>query len=184
MSAEQHSSHATPQPSSLSANPDTARTDVRWHWEDLHEGLCLTFGPKIVARDEVIRFATDFDPQPFHLSEEAGKASLFGGLAASGWHTAGMVMRLMCDGFLLNASSLGSPGLDSLKWLKPVMVGDEIRARMTILGTRPMKSKAHVGLVQSRWEAINQRDEVVMVIESWAMFGRREAAKESHAAGL
>ncbi len=149
---------------------------IRWHWEDIQEGLCLTFGPKRVGRDEVVRFATEFDPQPFHLSEEAGKASLFGGLAASGWHTAGIVMRLMCDGFLLQSSSLGSPGLDSLRWLKPVMVGDEVRARMTVLAKRPMRSKPHVGLVQTRWEALNQRDEVVMTIESWAMFGRREAA--------
>lgn len=149
--------------------------DIRWHWEDIQEGLCLTFGPKLIEREEVIRFATEFDPQPFHLSEEAGKASLFGGLAASGWHTAGIVMRLMCDGFLLQSSSLGSPGLDSLRWLKPVMVGDELRARMTVLAKRPMKSKPHVGLVQTRWEALNQRDEVVMTIESWAMFGRRLA---------
>jgi acyl dehydratase len=159
-------------------------SDIQWHWEDIPEGLCLTFGPKRVERDEVIRFATDFDPQPFHLDEAAGKASLFGGLAASGWHTAGMVMRLMCDGFLLKSSSLGSPGLDSLKWLKPVLAGDEIRARMTVLGKRPMKSKPHVGLLQTRWEALNQRDEVVMVIESWAMFGRRAAGDEGHASGL
>lgn len=154
----------------------TQAPTIRWHWEDIQEGLSLTFGPKLIEREEVIRFATEFDPQPFHLSEEAGKASLFGGLAASGWHTAGIVMRLMCDGFLLQSSSLGSPGLDSLRWLKPVMVGDEVRARMTVLAKRPMRSKPHVGLVQTRWEALNQRDEVVMTIESWAMFGRREPA--------
>lgn len=148
----------------------------RWFWEDFQPGMTMEFGPKKVDRDEVVRFASEFDPQPFHLSEEAGKASLFGGLAASGWHTASMVMRLMCDGFILDSSSLGSPGLDSLKWLKPVMVGDELRARMTVLATRPMNSRPHVGLVQTRWEAVNQRDEAVMVIESWAMFGRREPA--------
>ena len=126
-------------------------------------------------------FATDFDPQPFHLSEEAGKASLFGGLAASGWHTAGMVMRMMCDGFLLDSSSLGSPGLEGLKWIKPVMVGDQLRARMIVLGSRPMKSKPHVGLVNTRWEAVNQHDEVVMTIESWAMFRRREPAAPEQA---
>jgi len=155
----------------------------RWFWEDFTEGLSLEFGPKLVDREEVIRFATDFDPQPFHLSEEAGKASLFGGLAASGWHTAGMVMRLMCDGFLLDSSSLGSPGLESLKWIKPVMAGDAIRARMVVLGSRPMKSKPHVGLVNTRWEAINQRDELVMTIESWAMFRRRHAATANEAQG-
>ncbi|NBD21801.1 dehydratase [Aquabacterium fontiphilum] len=144
----------------------------------------MTFGPRRIERDEVIDFARQFDPQPFHLSEEAGKASLFGGLAASGWHTAGIVMRLMCDGFLLDSSSLGSPGLESLRWLKPVLVGDELRARMTVLASRPMKSKPHVGLVQTRWEAINQRDEVVMTIESWAMFGRRTPGETPHAPGL
>lgn len=149
---------------------------IQWYWEDFKDGLVMEFGPKRVEHDEVIRFATDFDPQPFHLSEEAGKASLFGGLAASGWHTASMVMRLMCDGFLNKSSSLGSPGLDSLKWLRPVMVGDELRARLTVLGSRPMNSKPKVGLVQTRWEALNQRHEVVMTIESWAMFGRREPA--------
>jgi acyl dehydratase len=146
----------------------------RWYWEDLTEGLSMTFGPKKVERDEIIRFATEFDPQPFHLSEEGGKASLFGGLAASGWHTASMLMRLMCDGFLLDSSSLGSPGLEGLKWLKPVLAGDDIRARMLVLETRPMKSKPHVGLIRSVWEAINQRDEVVMTVESWSMYGRRE----------
>ena len=159
----------------------TAAQAPRWHWEDFTDGLTMEFGPKVVDRDEVIRFATDFDPQPFHLSEEAGKASLFGGLAASGWHTAGMVMRMMCDGFLLDSSSLGSPGLESLKWIKPVMVGDQLRARMIVLGSRAMKSKPHVGLVNTRWEAVNQRDEVVMTIESWAMFRRREPAAPEQA---
>ncbi|MGC4060541.1 MAG: MaoC family dehydratase [Aquabacterium sp.] len=158
--------------------PDAPR-DIRWYWEDFFDGQMMEFGPKKVEREEVIRFATDFDPQPFHLSEEAGKASLFGGLAASGWHTASMVMRMMCDGFILNSSSLGSPGLESLKWLKPVMVGDEIRARLRVLGKRPMKSKPHVGLVHNLWEVVNQRDEVVMTIESWAMYGRREVAPPS-----
>ena len=141
----------------------------------------MTFGPREVGREEIIRFATDFDPQPFHLDEEAGKASLFGGLAASGWHTAGIVMRMMCDGFILDSSSLGSPGLDSLKWHKPVLAGDSLRARMTVLDSRPMKSKPHVGLVQTRWEALNQRDEVVMTMESWAMFGRREPGAAAQA---
>jgi acyl dehydratase len=160
----------------MSTPAPTAPREIRWYWEDFFEGQTMEFGPKKVEREEVIRFATEFDPQPFHLSEEAGKASLFGGLAASGWHTASMVMRLMCDGFILNSSSLGSPGLESLKWLKPVMVGDEIRARLHVLSKRPMKSKPHVGLVQNLWEVVNQRDEVVMTIESWAMYGRREVA--------
>lgn len=145
----------------------------RWCWEDLTTGLQMTFGPKRVECDEVIDFASKFDPQPFHLSEEAGKASLFGGLAASGWHTCGMVMKLMCDGFLLESSSLGSPGLENLKWVKPVMVGDELTARLTIMDRRPMNSRADVGLTRSLWEALNQRGEVVLTIDSWAMFRLR-----------
>jgi acyl dehydratase len=160
-------------------SPDTPDTDAtavarpRWCWEDLITGLQLSFGPKRVDRDEVIDFARQFDPQPFHLSEEAGKASLFGGLAASGWHTCGMVMKLMCDGFILDSSSLGSPGLEGLKWLKPVMVGDELTARLTIVDRRPMKSRPGVGLTRSLWEALNQRGEVVLTIDSWAMFRLR-----------
>jgi acyl dehydratase len=156
---------------------ESGKRPVRWYWEDFEEGMTMEFGPKKVERDEVIAFAKDFDPQPFHLDEEAGKASLFKGLAASGWHTAAMTMRLVCDGLLLESSSLGSPGLDSLKWLKPVLVGDEIRARIRILDMRPMNSKPHVGLVQNVWEVVNQRDEIVMVIESWAMYARREPAQ-------
>ena len=144
-----------------------------YFWEDFTPGLVKTFGPVQVERQAIIDFARQFDPQPFHLSEEAGKASLFGGLAASGWHTAALTMRLMCDGFLLDSSSLGSPGLDSLKWHKPVLAGDQLTARMTVLASRPMNSKPHVGLVQTRWETLNQRGEVVMTIESWAMFRRR-----------
>lgn len=148
----------------------------RYHWEDFTPGLTMEFGPVQVHADAIVDFARQFDPQPFHLSEEAGRASLFGGLAASGWHTAALTMRLMCDGFLNDSSSLGSPGLDSLKWSRPVRAGDALRARMTVLDSRPMNSKPHVGLVRTRWETLNQHDEVVMTIESWAMFGRREPA--------
>lgn len=148
-------------------------TVPKYFWEDFTPGLTMEFGPVEVTKEAIIDFARQFDPQPFHLSEEAGKASLFGDLAASGWHTAAMTMRLMCDGFLNNSSSLGSPGLESLKWQKPVLVGDKLHARLTVLGSRPMNSKPHVGLVHNRWETLNQRDEVVMTIESWAMFRRR-----------
>ena len=141
--------------------------------DDLAVGDQFTSGEHAMDEAQITAFAAQFDPQPFHLDDAAARATLFGGLAASGWHTAGIVMRMMCDGFILDSSSLGSPGLDSLKWHKPVLVGDALRARMTVLDSRPMKSKPHVGLVQTRWEALNQRDEIVMTIESWAMFGRR-----------
>ncbi len=144
-----------------------------FYWEDFTTGFVRKFGPVTVEADAIVDFARQFDPQPFHLSEEAGRASLFGGLAASGWHTASLTMRLMCDGIINKSASLGSPGLEGLKWLKPVLAGDQLRARMIVLGSRPMNSKPHVGLVHTRWETLNQRDELVMTIESWAMFRRR-----------
>jgi acyl dehydratase len=98
------------------------------------------------------RLRPKFDPQPFHLSEEAGKASLFGGLCASGWHTCAITMRMMCDEFLLETASLGSPGLENIRWLKPVRPGDTLHVRSVVLEARPMESKPHVGLVLVRWE--------------------------------
>ena len=94
-----------------------------FYWEDFTTGFVREFGPVTVEADAIVDFARQFDPQPFHLSEEAGRASLFGGLAASGWHTASLTMRLMCDGIINKSASLGSPGLEGLKWLKPVLAG-------------------------------------------------------------
>lgn len=145
----------------------------RYFWEDFALGSVREFGAHTLGRDEIVRFASEFDPQPFHLDEEAGKQSLFGGLAASGWHTCSLVMRMMCDEYLLDSSSLGSPGLEQLNWLKPVLMGDTLRVRMTVTDARPMASKPHIGLVRCRWEALNQRDEVVLVMEGWNMFRRR-----------
>ncbi|WKB51172.1 MaoC family dehydratase [Eleftheria terrae] len=148
------------------------------YWEDFAAGSVREFGGITVNKDDVIRFAREFDPQPFHLDEAAARESLFGGLAASGWHTCAMVMRMMCDAYLLDSASLGSPGLDKLQWLKPVFPGDVLRVRMTVLEARPMNSKPHVGLVRSQWEAIAKRsdgrEEVVLQMEGWGMFRRRE----------
>lgn len=146
----------------------------RLHWEDFAVGSVREFGGRTLGRDEIVRFASEFDPQPFHIDEDAARASLFGGLAASGWHTCALVMRMMCDDYLLDSSSLGSPGIDNLRWLKPVLVGDTLRVRMEVLEARPMNSRPEVGLVRSRWEVLNQRDESVLTMEGWGMFGRRE----------
>lgn len=147
-------------------------------WEDFTPGSVREFGAKLVERDDVIRFASEFDPQPFHLDEDAASRSLFGALSASGWHTCSMVMRMMCDGYLLDAAGLGSPGIDNLRWLKPVYPGDVLRVRMSILEARPMNSRPHVGLTRSRWEAIARRpdgtEETVMTMEGWGMFRRRD----------
>lgn len=144
-----------------------------WYWEDFREGEVRDFGEKHVSREEVVRFASEFDPQPFHLDDEAAQRSMFKGLAASGWHTAAMAMRMMCDGYLLRAASLGSPGIEHMKWRVPVRPGDTLRLRLTVLESRPLKSKPGVGLVKSRHEVLNQHGQVVMEMEGYGMFGMR-----------
>ncbi|HUL64576.1 MAG TPA: MaoC family dehydratase [Burkholderiaceae bacterium] len=153
---------------------DTARP-ARLYWEDFLAGSVREFGSKTVTREAIIAFAREFDPQPFHVDEEAGRNSLFGELCASGWHTVAMTMRMMCDEYLLESASLGSPGVENLKWLKPVYAGDTLRVRLEVIEARPMASKPHVGLVRSRWEVLNQRAETVLTMEGWGMFGRRPA---------
>jgi len=145
----------------------------RLYWEDFPAGNVREFGNKTLTREEIIAFAREFDPQPFHVDEAAGSNSLFGGLCASGWHTCCLAMRMMCDEYLLESASLGSPGLESLKWTKPVYPGDTLRVRLTVLEARPMASKPGVGLVRSRWEVMNQRTETVLTMEGWGMFARR-----------
>lgn len=143
------------------------------HWEDFEVGSVRTFGAMPVTRDAVIAFASQFDPQPFHLDDAAAAASPFGRLAASGWHTCAMAMRMMCDAYLLDSSSLGSPGVDELRWLKPVYPGDTLSLRLEVLEARPMNSRPTVGLVKCRWHVLNQDGEAVLQMEGWGMFGRR-----------
>jgi acyl dehydratase len=150
----------------------------RYWWEDFPVGQVREFGATRVTREAIIDFARQFDPQPFHLDDAAAKTTLFGGLCASGWHTCAMAMRMMCDEYLLQSASLGSPGLDRLRWLKPVFPGDVLRVRHTVGDARVMTSKPHVGLIQSQWQVLNQNDETVLTMEGWSMFRRR-----SHAGG-
>lgn len=157
------------------AAPATPQKTVRWWWDDFTPGSVREFGSITVTREAVIAFARDFDPQPFHLDDAAAEASLFGRLSASGWHTCALAMRMMCDDYLLESSSLGSPGLDSLRWVKPVFPGDTLRMRFEVLESRPMTSRPDVGLVRSRWEVLNQHGEVVLTMEGWGMFRRRPA---------
>jgi acyl dehydratase len=146
------------------------------HWEDFQVGQIRTFGALPVTREAVLAFAGDFDPQPFHLDDEAARQSMFGKLAASGWHTCAMAMRMMCDGYLLRSASLGSPGIDNLRWLKPVYPGDTLSVRLEVLESRPMASRPTVGLVRSTWSVLNQDSVAVLSMEGWGMFRRRHAA--------
>jgi len=100
---------------------------------------------------------------------------VLGGLSASGWHTCAMVMRMMCDDYLLNSTSQGSPGIDNLRWLRPVRPGDTLRVRMTVLEARESKSRPQIGLIRSSWAVFNQHGEQVLSMEGWGMFGRRDA---------
>ena len=149
---------------------------IRFHWEDFQAGSEREFGAMPVTREAILAFAGQFDPQPFHLDDAAAEASLFGSLSASGWHTCAMAMRMMCDDYLLESSSLGSPGIDNLRWTKPVHPGDTLSIRLTVLEARPMASRPAVGLVLSKWEVLNQDRDPVLTMQGWGMFGRRQPA--------
>jgi acyl dehydratase len=149
---------------------------ARWYWEDFPAGQTREFGSHLVTREAVLEFARQFDPQPFHLDDVAAERSLFGKLAASGWHTCAMAMRMMCDAYLLEAASLGSPGVDHLKWPRPVFPGDTLRMRSTVVEARPLASRPAVGIVRSRSEMLNQHGEVVLSMEGAGFFRRREPA--------
>ena len=146
----------------------------RYHWEDFPVGHVMAFGSMPVTREDVLAFARQFDPQPFHVDEAAAKTSLFGDLCASGWHTCAMAMRMMCDGYLLQSSSLGSPGIENLRWLKPVFPGDTLQMQIEVTESRPMASRPGVGLVRLSWTVLNQHQNPVMTMDGWGMFGRRE----------
>ena len=152
---------------------------IRYHWEDMTVGEVRDLGTITPTREEIIAFASQFDPQPFHLDDEAAKDSVFGALCASGWHTCGMAMRLMVTNFLRETSSLGSPGLENLRWLKPVYPGDTLRLQHTFLDKKPMRNHPKVGLVRTLWEMFNQHGDKVLQMEGWAMFGRRTPASAS-----
>ncbi|MGQ0502272.1 MAG: MaoC family dehydratase [Panacagrimonas sp.] len=145
------------------------------YFEDFHAGQTIELGSHTFTQGEIIDFARQFDPQPFHLDEEAGRKSHFGGLVASGWHTCSTLMRLLVDGLLLNTSGLGSPGVDKIRWIKPVRPGDSLRGTLNVLETIPSTSKPDRGVVRSEYFGTNQHGEVVVTMNTIAMYGRRPA---------
>ena len=149
---------------------------IKYFWEDMQVGQVRDMGSITPTREEIIAFATQFDPQPFHLDDEAAKASVFGALSASGWHTCAMAMRLMVTNFLCETSSLGSPGLEGIKWLKPVYPSDILRLQSTVLETKPMSKRPDVGMTRNLWEMSNQNGHKVLQMEGWSMFRRRTPA--------
>jgi acyl dehydratase len=146
------------------------------YFEDYVEGDVHSFGSIVVEADEIIAFGRRFDPQPFHTDPEAAKRTPFGGIIASGWHTGGLMMRLYFDHYLTHVASFGSPGLDELRWLRPVRPGDRLSVRVTVLKATPSTSKSDRGAVTSAIEVLNQADEAVMTLRCVNIIGRRPAA--------
>lgn len=142
--------------------------------EDFVVGATDEFGRYEVTREEVLEFAGKYDPQPFHLDDEAAKNSIFGGLCASGWHTSAMAMRMIVDHMRgRGGSSLGSPGVDGIRWLRPVFPGDVLRMRTELKEVRPSRSRADIGSIHSLWTIFNQNDEPVMTLKSIGIVARR-----------
>ena len=143
------------------------------YFEDFREGEVFELGGRRVERDEIVAFAREYDPQPFHVDEEAAKESPYGGLIASGWHTLAIGARLMVDAVLRDSSGFGSPGLEEVRWLKPVRPGDELRGRATVLETRPSERDPGRGTVRWLFELRNQDGELVCSLTAPMFFRRR-----------
>jgi acyl dehydratase len=144
-------------------------------FEDYEPGSVHEFGSIRVTEEEVLEFGRRFDPQVFHTDPEAAAKTEYGGLIASGWHTAGLMMRLYSDHYLPGDSTLVSPGVDELRWLLPVRPGDELSLRVTVVDARPSRTKPDRGIVRSAVEVLNQRGEAVMTVTATNFFLRRGA---------
>jgi acyl dehydratase len=145
----------------------------KYYWEDFKTGDVAMFGPRMVTRAEILAFAAEFDPQPMHLDEDAARGTLAGGLIASGWHSCALLMRMVVDGFIFRSSSMGGPGVEEVRWLRPLRPDTEVRVRTTVLEARPSNSRPHVGLVKFRFELIDETGATLTEARPVFMFGRR-----------
>ena len=143
------------------------------HWEDFKPGTVAVYGPRLVTREEIVAFAAEFDPQPMHLDEAAAGATLLGGLAASGWHSCCLLMRMIADGFVNRSNSMGAPGVDEVRWLKPLRPGTQVRVRATVLETRISHSRPELGFVKFLFEMLDEQDMVLTTLVSPLMLARR-----------
>ncbi|MCG6858300.1 MAG: enoyl-CoA hydratase [Salaquimonas sp.] len=148
------------------------------YYEDFTEGEVIDLGSHHVTAEEIIEFAEEFDPAPFHLSEEGGRSSMLGRLSASGWHNCAMLMRMMCDSFLLNSAGQGAPGIEEVNWLLPVGAGETLTGKGHVLARRESGSRPHIGLVQFRFELLHASGKPAMTIRNWIMFAKRGNASE------
>jgi acyl dehydratase len=150
------------------------------YWEDFVPGSMTELGPRLVTAEEIVAFARQFDPQPMHLDDAGARAAGLDGLIASGWHTCAMLMRMIADDFRLNnVASMGSPGVDEVRWLKPVRPDDRLTVRRTITASRPSNSRPDMGFVTCLFEMVNQRGDLVMTSTSPLMARRRDALRAS-----
>ena len=133
-------------------------------YEDFPVGKTFTLPPRTVTKEEIIEFALEFDPQPFHIDENSNEAREIGGLIASGWHLCSILMRMMCDAYLLDSASQGSPGLEEVRWKSPVYSGDTISGTATVVDKRVSRSNPSVGLVTFEYSLINQHSKTVMTV--------------------
>lgn len=146
------------------------------YFEDYHVGMVDEFGDIAVTAQEIVEFARRYDPQSMHVDPVAAAQGPFGGLIASGWHTASMVMRLFVEHYLSKVATLPSPGVDELRWVRPVRPGDTLRVRVTVLETKRSRSKPDRGLVRGLVEVLNQNDELVMTQRPMNLMRCRSAA--------
>lgn len=143
------------------------------YFEDITVGDKTVFGEKKVTLEEILKFARKYDPQPFHIDEKAAGESLYGGLIASGWHTGGMLMRMMVDNMVNQRSGLGSPGFDDLRWILPVRPGDVIRFESTVIEARESSSRPDMGIIRAQVFLFNQNDEKALSVKTISMMKTR-----------
>jgi len=148
---------------------------TKLYFEDFPVGEILEYGDCLVTAEAIVEFARQFDPQPFHLDDDAARGTQAGGLIASGWQTASLLMRMNCDEFVLRSASQGAPGVEEIKWIKPVRPGDRLRVRRTTLSARASRSRPEIGLVGFLFEVLDQHRETVMTQKNVAFIGRRAA---------
>jgi acyl dehydratase len=145
------------------------------YWDDYEVGQKFDLGSTSFTADEVVDFARQYDPQSFHVDAGAARQSMFGGLIASGWHVTAKLMRLFVDNYVDQRTALGSPGVDEVRWLKPVRPGDTLNAWVECAGKVPSKSRPEMGIVHEHWRATNQKGELVMTLKGTNMVRRRPA---------
>ncbi|MBW8638793.1 MaoC family dehydratase [Hoeflea sp. WL0058] len=153
---------------------NTASDNPKLCYEDFTPGRAFALGPLTVDAEEIVEFAAEFDPQPMHLDEAAGRESLLGGLAASGWQTCGLIMRMMAQSYILNSTAQGAPKVDYVRWKRPVLAGDVLSGVSRVLSARPLKSRPGLGIVQFEQEIHNQRGELVCECSNPTFFAMRD----------